>query len=130
MEWCLGTSGYSYRAWKGAFYPEDLPTGRMLEFYGQRLNAVEINSTFYRLPKPEVIRSWADQVPERFRFVIKAWRRTTHFTRLGPEAAEPMAYLLERIQELGDRLGAVLFQLPPNLELDHARLQAFLSRLP
>lgn len=130
MEWCIGTSGYSYPPWKGVFYPEDLPTSRMLEFYGERLNAVEINNTFYRLPKQEVVRSWAEQVPDGFRFVIKASRRITHFTRLGPDAEEPTAYLLRNVEELGDRLGAVLFQLPPNLKIDVERLETFLSWLP
>ena len=130
MEWFVGTSGYSYPAWKGSFYPEDLSSGEMLRHYGTRLNAVEINNTFYRLPKPDVLRSWAGQVPQDFRFVIKASRRITHFTRLGPESADPTDFLLRSLGEIEARLGAVLFQLPPNLKLDLPRLEAFLERLP
>jgi uncharacterized protein YecE (DUF72 family) len=102
----------------------------MLEHYGGRLNAVEINNTFYRLPKPAVVRSWGEQVPEAFRFVVKASRRITHFTRLGPESAEPTDYLMSTVSELGSRLGAVLFQLPPNMKADLGRLETFLQSLP
>jgi uncharacterized protein YecE (DUF72 family) len=130
MDWCVGTSGYSYPAWKGVFYPEDLPSARMLGYYAGRLKAVEINNTFYRLPKQEVVRSWGEQVPPDFRFVIKASRRITHFARLGPEAADPTDYLLRNVAELGEKLGAVLFQLPPNLKVDLGRLEAFLGLLP
>lgn len=130
MDWWIGTSGYSYPAWKGAFYPEGLPSSRLLGYFAGRLNAVEVNNTFYRLPKPEVIRGWRDQVPDRFRFVIKASRRITHFARLGPEAHDPAEYLAGTVAELGDRLGAVLFQLPPNLRADPERLGAFLEVLP
>jgi uncharacterized protein YecE (DUF72 family) len=91
---------------------------------------VEINNTFYRLPKPEVLRSWADQVPTEFRFVIKASRRITHFTRLGPESGEPTDFLLRSLGEMENRLGAVLFQLPPNLKVDLPRLERFLDGLP
>ena len=130
MEWFVGTSGYSYAAWKGSFYPEDLPAARMLEYYGQQLNAVEINNTFYRLPKPEVVRSWGEQVPDDFRFVIKASRRITHFTRLGSESVEPTDFLFRSLAEMGPRLGAVLFQLPPNMKADPERLATFLGTLP
>ena len=130
MEWFVGTSGYSYPAWKGSFYPEDLSASGMLEFYATRLDAVEINNTFYRLPKPEVLRRWAEQVPDDFRFVVKASRRITHFTRLGPDAAEPTEYLVRSLAVLEARLGAVLFQLPPNMKVDLERLKTFLGWLP
>lgn len=130
MDWFVGTSGYSYPAWKGTFYPEDLPAAAMLEHYGQQLSAVEINNTFYRLPKPEVVRSWGEQVPDDFRFVIKASRRITHFTRLGPESGDPTAFLFRSLAEMGTRLGAVLFQLPPNMKSDPERLETFLDKLP
>jgi uncharacterized protein YecE (DUF72 family) len=130
MDWFVGTSGYSYAAWKGTFYPEDLPAARMLEHYGQQLNAVEINNTFYRLPKPDVVRSWGEQVPDDFRFVIKASRRITHFTRLGPDSVEPTDFLFRSLAEMGPRLGAVLFQLPPNMKAGPERLEAFLGALP
>jgi uncharacterized protein YecE (DUF72 family) len=130
VELHVGTSGYSYKEWKGSFYPEDLSPKDMLSYYGERLNAVEINNTFYRLPKASVLESWASQVPETFRFSIKASRRITHFTRLKEESREPTEYLLSTTSELGDRLGVVLFQMPPNLKKDAPRLANFLEILP
>jgi uncharacterized protein YecE (DUF72 family) len=130
MELYVGTSGYSYDEWRGSFYPEDLPAKRMLSYYGERLNAVEINNTFYRLPVASVLEGWGDQVADSFRFSIKASRRITHFTRLKPEAHEPTAYMMSTLAALGPRLGAVLFQLPPNLPKDEGRLIAFLDSLP
>lgn len=130
MELYVGTSGYSYDEWKGSFYPEDLSAKRMLSYYGERLNAVEINNTFYRLPKGSVLENWASQVPEAFRFSIKASRRITHFARLKPEARDPTEYMMSTVGSLGARLGVVLFQLPPNLKADVERLAAFLDTLP
>ena len=130
MELYVGTSGYSYKEWKGSFYPEDLAPKDMLSYYGTRLNAVEINNTFYRLPKASVLESWAAQVPEAFRFSIKASRRITHFARLKDEARDPTEYLLSTVRVLGERLGVLLFQLPPNLKADAERLEAFLGLLP
>lgn len=130
MELFVGTSGYSYKEWKGSFYPEDLSAKKMLSWYGERLGAVEINNTFYRLPKAAVLETWAEQVPGTFRFSIKASRRISHFTRLKEESREPLAYLLDTVQVLGDRLGVVLFQLPPNMKVDPERLEAFLGYLP
>jgi len=124
-----GTSGFSYAEWKGAFYPEKLPAREMLAFYAERLPSVEINNTFYRLPKASVLEGWAAQVPASFRFVVKASRRITHFKRL-KEAGDETGYLLDTVGALGERLGAVLFQLPPNLPCDLARLEAFLALLP
>ncbi len=129
MNWFAGTSGYSYKAWKGSFYPDDLADADMLRYYATRLPAVEINNTFYRMPRSSVLESWAAAVPDHFRFVIKASRRITHQHRL-KDAAEPTRYLTERLQLLGDKLGAVLFQLPPNLRCDGDRLAAFLALLP
>jgi len=129
MELRTGTSGFSYDAWKGAFYPEDLPARRRLAYYASQLPAVEINNTFYRLPKAEVLRGWVEQVPEDFRFAIKASRRITHSKRL-KDPGEETDYLLETVRVLGRRLGCVLFQLPPNLPVDAARLEAFLARVP
>ncbi len=125
----VGTSGFSYKEWKGPFYPEKLPAKDMLRFYGEQLPAVEINNTFYRLPKREVIANWAEQVPETFRFSIKASRRVTHFKRL-KETDEVLEYLLSAVDVLGDRLGVVLFQLPPNFKKDMDRLVPFLEMLP
>ena len=125
-----GTSGFSFAEWKGSFYPADLPAKDMLSFFGTRLSTVEINNTFYRLPKRDVLEGWASQVPAGFRFAIKASRRITHFTRLKEESYSPLEYLLGNLEALGERLGTVLFQLPPNLKKDLPRLAAFLQRLP
>jgi len=129
MEIRAGTSGYSYKEWKGSFYPEKLPAKDMLAHYAGRLPTVEINNTFYRMPKRSVLESWASQVPESFRFVVKASRRITHFKRL-KEADEEVGFLLGNLAALGERLGAVLFQLPPNLPCDLERLDRFLDLLP
>ena len=126
----VGTSGYSYKEWKGSFYPEDLATKDMLSYYGERLGAVEINNTFYRLPKDTVLDSWASQVPEGFRFSIKASRRITHFARLQEAARDPTEYLLATVGVLGPKLGVILFQMPPNMKVDVERLRAFLDMLP
>ena len=130
MQLHVGTSGYSYKEWKGSFYPEKLPAREMLAYYGERLSAVEINNTFYRLPKASVLETWAEQVPDGFRFSIKASRRITHFARLKAESQEPTEYLLTTLETLGARLGAVLFQLPPNFKKDLERLEGFLDMLP
>jgi len=130
MELHVGTSGYSYKEWKGSFYPEELAAKNMLSYYGERLNAVEINNTFYRLPKAAVLGSWAAQVPADFRFSIKASRRITHFARLKEAALEPVEYLITQLDALGSKLGVVLFQLPPNLQKDVERLNGFLGMLP
>ena len=123
-----GTSGFSYKEWKGEFYPEDLSSGDMLSYYASRLPAVEINNTFYRMPKAEVLASWAEQTGEDFRFVLKASRRITHFKRLNGVEDE-LEYFLRTAGQLGERLGAVLFQLPPNFKQDLDRLAAFLGLL-
>jgi len=130
MELHVGTSGYSYKEWKGVFYPDDLSAADMLRFYGSRLSAVEINNTFYRLPTPSVLEAWCEQVPDTFRFSIKASRKITHFKRLKPEAADEARYLVDTVRTMGSRLGALLFQLPPNLKADVDRLSAFLDLLP
>lgn len=124
-----GTSGFSYKEWKGRFYPDKLPANRMLAFYGTRLPAVEINNTFYRLPQKSLIDGWRDQVPGDFRFAIKAPRRISHVKRL-KDCADEAARLFESIAGLGARLGAVLVQLPPNFRIDVERLEAFLKLVP
>ncbi len=125
----VGTSGFSYKEWKGPFYPEDLPAKKMLSYYASRLGAVEINNTFYRLPKASVLEGWAAEVPAGFRFSIKASRRITHMKRL-KDAGDETGYLLETVRALGDKLGVVLFQLPPNLKADLDRLREFLTLIP
>ena len=125
-----GTSGFSYKEWKGSFYPEKLPANRMLEYYSRRLRSVEINNTFYRLPRAEMLEKWASQVPEDFSFVLKASRRITHMARL-KDAGDPLEYLTRTaVGALGDRLGPILFQLPPYLRVDVARLTDFLAIVP
>jgi uncharacterized protein YecE (DUF72 family) len=129
MEILAGTSGFSYKQWLGKFYPEKLPAKQMLNYYAERLPAVEINNTFYRMPRSSVLEGWMEQVPENFRFIIKASRRITHIKRL-KEAEEETDYLLSKLDVLGKRLGAILFQLPPFLRKDLDRLNAFLKHLP
>ncbi len=125
-----GTSGFSYAEWKGAFYPEDLPQSGFLSYYGQHLNSVEINNTFYRLPKAEMLEKWRSQVPEDFRFVLKASQRITHRKRL-KEAEEPLEYLVSTAKgALGGVLGPLLFQLPPYFRKNVDRLRTFLEAMP
>jgi len=124
-----GTSGFSYKEWKGSFYPEDLHADAMLHYYSERLPAVEINNTFYRMPKPALLEGWAAEVPEDFRFVLKASQRITHFKRL-KDAGDEVAYFFQVAATLGGRLGPALFQLPPNLKKDLPRLSDFLAVLP
>lgn len=129
MQWFAGTSGYSYKEWKGIFYPEDLSADAMLSFYATKLPAVEINNTFYRMPRSHVLEGWHDAVPADFRFVIKASRRITHQSRL-EGAQESVDYLAARVAKLEDKLGCVLFQLPPFLRKGAERLDTFLEHWP
>lgn len=129
MKIYAGTSGYSYPEWKGYFYPEDLPNTEMLEYYGLKLPSVEINNTFYRLPNAGMIEKWSGSVPGGFRFSLKAAQKITHIKRLR-NAQEETAYLFKTVKALGEKLGVVLFQCPPNFRKDIARLQEFLNTLP
>jgi len=129
MNLYVGTSGYSYKEWKGTFYPEDLPEKQMLRFYGERFRSVEINNTFYRMPKPSVLESWAAEVPEDLKFVLKASQRITHMQRL-KDVGDSVSYLLKVAVTLKERLGPLLFQLPPFLHKDLPRLREFLALLP
>ena len=129
MKLWVGTSGYSYKAWLGSFYPERLPAKEMLRFYASRLPTVEINNTFYRLPKESVLQNWAEQVSPEFRFVLKAPQKITHVKRL-KEADEEVKYLFGAENSLGRNKGAVLFQLPPSLRKNLLTLQSFLSIVP
>jgi len=128
MHVLAGTSGYSYKEWKGPFYPEDIAPGDMLAFYGTKLPTVEINNTFHRMPRANVLKTWAESMPADFRFAIKASRRITHMKRLAG-AEEETSYLLEAVQTMEDQLGCVLFQLPPDLKKDLACLESFLELL-
>ncbi len=129
MNLYVGTSGYSYKEWKGTFYPNDLPDKQMLHHYGERFRSVEINNTFYRMPKASVLEAWASEVPADFKFVLKASQRITHFQRL-KDVRDLVEYLLDTAGTLKERLGSLLFQLPPNLQKDVPRLREFLLLLP
>lgn len=128
MRFSVGTSGFSYKEWKGSFYPEKLPQKEMLSYYAQRLAAVEINNSFYAMPKADALESWAQQVPDSFRFAFKAPQTITHHKRL-KDAADPAQQFLDATAVLGSRRGPLLFQLPPNLKKDLPRLEGFLASL-
>jgi uncharacterized protein YecE (DUF72 family) len=130
MKLLAATSGYAFKEWKGTFYPEDIKADAMLGFYAAKFPTVEINNTFYRLPKESVLAEWASQVPDQFTFSIKASQRITHFTRLKPECADAVGFLLNNTAVLGNKLGPILFQLPPNMKKDIERLRTFLTLLP
>ena len=125
----IGTSGYSYAEWKGNFYPEKMAAKDMLRYYAERFPTVEINNTFYRMPKEALLAGWAEQVPESFTFVIKASKRITHDKGL-KECGELLAYLFGVTSTLGSRLGPLLFQLPPNFKKDVPRLKSFFEEMP
>ena len=126
-----GASGYSFKEWKGPFYPEKIKPEEMLSYYAERLPTVEINNTFYRMPKVDVLENWRATTPETFRFAIKASRRITHMARIKAEsAADSVNFLYRNLAALGAKRGAVLFQLPPNLKKDLPRLTEFLRLLP
>jgi len=124
-----GTSGYSYKQWKGSFYPQDLPESGMLRFYGERFSTVEINNTFYRMPSEKVLSNWSTQVPDDFAFVLKVPRRITHEKKL-KNVADDVAYLVKTAAALGKKRGPLLFQLPPFFRKDLAVLRDFLGLLP
>ena len=125
-----GTSGYSYKEWKGPFYPVDLPASGMLGYYAGQLDTVEINNTFYRMPTRKLLEGWLEQVGERdFTFVLKASRRISHQKRLG-DVGEELSYLLEASALLGKRRGPLLVQTPPFFKKDVERLGGFLEQLP
>jgi uncharacterized protein YecE (DUF72 family) len=126
-----GTSGYAFKEWKGVFYPPEVKDNdAMLTYYASRFSTVEINNTFYRLPRESVLLDWAARVPEQFTFAVKASQKITHFARLKDDAFGALEYLLRTVRVLGTRLGPILFQLPPNMKKDLPRLLAFLAALP
>ncbi|MEM7080129.1 MAG: DUF72 domain-containing protein [Pseudomonadota bacterium] len=124
-----GTSGYAYKEWLGTFYPEDLSSDSWLSYYASQLSSVEINNTFYRMPRTHVVEQWCAQVPEDFKFVFKASRRISHQKRL-KDVEEATEYLGKRALTFGSRLGCVLLQLPPNMRIHTDRLQRFIELLP
>jgi uncharacterized protein YecE (DUF72 family) len=125
----IGTSGFSYPAWRGSFYPEKMPPAKMLAYYSERLTTVEINNTFYRMPKPEMLADWAATTPGEFRFAPKAPQLITHRQKL-VGAADSVGYFLKALASFGEKLGPILFQLPPFLRKDVPRLVDFLALLP
>ena len=129
MQILVGTSGWSYKQWKGSFYPADLPADDMLRYYATRLPTVEINNSFYRIPRESVLLDWAAQVPAGFSFVLKASRRITHINRLA-DADDSLGYFLRTVNVLGERLGPTLFQCPPTLRKNLELLQGFLAKVP
>ena len=129
MRVLVGTSGYSYKQWKGRFYPDKMKESEMLGFYARRFPTVEINNTFYRMPSRDVLAKWAADTPESFTFVLKAPQRITHQKRLG-DVADDLEYFLGTAEAMGAKLGPLLFQLPPYLKKDIARLRRFLELVP
>ncbi len=129
MNFYAGTSGYSYKEWKGKFYPEKLPIKQMLRFYGEHFQTVEINYTFRQIPRVSVLENWADAVPANFKFVLKAPRVITHVRQL-VGAADLVSQFVDVSRVLGQRQGPLLFQLPPTLRKNMSRLRQFLGTLP
>jgi uncharacterized protein YecE (DUF72 family) len=125
----IGTSGFQYAEWKGKFYPEDLPAAKMLPFYAEHFPTTEINYTFHRIPSPKTIENWKQQTPARFRFGLKALQKITHFARLR-DCADTLRYFHDVTLALGEKLGPVLFQLPPNFKRDTILLADFVNSLP
>jgi uncharacterized protein YecE (DUF72 family) len=128
MIW-IGTSGYNYPEWKGTFYPADLPAAKMLPYYAARFPTVEINYTFYRMPTEKLVAGWAAQTPSPFKLTLKSPRRITHDSRL-KDCGPAVANFCQVASTLGDKLGALLFQLPPFLRKDLGLLDMFLAELP
>ncbi|MFQ5817320.1 MAG: DUF72 domain-containing protein [Terriglobia bacterium] len=125
----VGTSGWHYGHWRGPFYPEKMGSAGMLAFYCQRLGTVEINNSFYHLPTKKTFRLWQEQTPRRFLFAVKASRYITHMKKL-KDPRQPLRKFLSHVEELGEKLGPVLFQLPPHWGRDAGRLREFLQALP
>lgn len=125
----IGTSGFSYKEWLGIFYPPGTKPDGYLSFYSGEFPIVEIDGTFYRMPSRDTLRSWRASTPDGFKFAVKASQKITHFDRLKLPCGA-LEYLMGVLPELGDRLGVVLFQTPPNFKVNHERLEAFLANLP
>jgi uncharacterized protein YecE (DUF72 family) len=125
----VGTSGWQYKSWRGPFYPDELPQRRWLEHYTAHFPAVEVNNSFYRLPTESTFDRWREQTPPGFRFVVKASRYITHIRRMR-DAKDSLDLFWSRASRLGDKVGPVLFQFPPNLKADPPLLDEFLGLLP
>src|SRR5215831_8521833 len=125
----IGTSGWHYKHWRGPFYPERFPAAKMLDFYKERFDTIELNNTFYRLPPERGVCAWRDSTPDYFLFAVKGSRFLTHMKKLkDPELG--LERFFERVDLLGPKLGPILFQLPPFWDLDLERLDVFLRALP
>jgi uncharacterized protein YecE (DUF72 family) len=124
----IGTSGWAYAHWRGCFYPDDLPPARWLEFYSRRFRTVEVNVTFYRMPRERTVRTWRDATPEDFIFSVKMNRRITHRHRLD-DAEDALEAFLTMLSGFGRKLGVVLIQLPPSMRFDRDRAERFFERL-
>ena len=125
----VGSSGYNFPKWKGTFYPAKLPAAEMLGYYAERLDTVEINYTFYRMPNAKTVAGWDATVPPGFTFVLKAPQRITHIARLR-DVDDALGYFTETVRPLGAKLGPILVQLPPNFKQDVSRLKDFLTLFP
>jgi uncharacterized protein YecE (DUF72 family) len=125
----IGTSGFQYAEWKGTFYPEDLPANKMLPFYAERFSTTEINYTFHRIPAAKTIDNWKQLTPDNFRFALKAPQKITHWSKLR-DCADTLRYFYDVVSGLGEKLGPVLFQLPPNFRKDTFVLRDFVNGLP
>lgn len=129
MKIYVGTSGYAYKEWKGKFYPEKISPQEMLRFYSERLNTVEINNTFYRMPKESVLATWAEQVPANFVFALKAPQVITHLKQLR-NVSDETEYLFRTLSVLDGKLGPVLFQFPKSFRKNRPVLEDFLALIP
>ncbi len=125
----IGTSGWNYQHWSGAFYPEDLPPREWLKYYSERFHTVEVNNSFYQLPEKSTFENWSEQTPGSFSFAVKANRYITHMKKL-KDPRESLSNFLGNVRMLGDKLGPILFQLPPNWNFNAERLDSFLDLLP
>ena len=125
----IGTSGWYYNHWAGLFYPAELPKSKWFQYYAKDFNTVEVNNTFYQLPKEQTFKNWHKQAPKKFLYSVKANRYITHIKKL-KDASEALERFFERVTILQEKLGPVLYQLPPSLQKDLDRLQTFIELLP
>jgi uncharacterized protein YecE (DUF72 family) len=129
MQFYIGTSGWVYPHWREKFYPQDMAESEWLDYYARHLNCVELNRSFYRLPSTDNIREWVEATPENFLFAVKASRYITHMKKL-KDPDKTLKSLIDVIGGMGDKLGPLLFQLPPRWSADPERLAQFLEALP
>jgi uncharacterized protein YecE (DUF72 family) len=128
VRWRIGTSGWNYKHWKEIFYPSKIPVSKWLDFYADRFDTVEVNATFYRLPKPQTFDNWYQKTPENFLWAVKASKFITHTRRL-KDSTEPLARLYNSVERLREKLGPLLFQLPPSLSFDRDIFLPFCDNL-